>query len=211
PNGNQVTEAEEKDLNIYKMGLAQVQAYDVGLRPHPRFPKQEKLRATKPLLSQVFEVVTRYCTAENQKPIPFFNIETKTQPATDNRFHPEPGKFVDLLMAVVKKAGMEERVVVQSFDFRTLQYLHSHYPYMRTAALVEAEDAKPFDVNMAALGFVPTIYSPAYQLVTPAMVQQCQAAGVKLIPWTVNDAAIAEKLKKLGIDGLITDYPDRVR
>lgn len=211
PNGEAVTAAEEKDLNIYKMTLEQVQDFDVGLKPHPRFPRQEKLRATKPLLSQVFEVVTRYCTAENQKPLPFFNIETKTQPATDNRFHPEPGRFVELLMDVVKKAGMEGRVVVQSFDFRTLQYLHLHYPNIKTAALVEADAAQPFAQQLQALGFVPTVYSPAYQLVTPLLVQQCRAAGVKLIPWTVNDVETAERLKKIWVDGLITDYPDSVR
>jgi glycerophosphoryl diester phosphodiesterase len=210
PNGEAVTAAEEKDLNIYKMTLEQVQDFDVGLKPHPRFPRQEKLRATKPLLSQVFEVVTRYCTAENHKPIPFFNIETKTQPATDNRFHPEPGRFVELLMNVVKKTGMEDRVVVQSFDFRTLQYLHGHYPNIKTAALIEQYDRRSFRDLMAALGFVPTIFSPAHELVTPELVRQTHAAEVKLIPWTVNDAKTAKALILMGVDGLITDYPNLV-
>jgi glycerophosphoryl diester phosphodiesterase len=61
------------------------------------------------------------------------------------------------------------------------------------------------------LGFVPDIYSPAYEKVDAKMVADCKKMGMKLIPWTVNDELTAAKLKGLGVDGLITDYPDRIQ
>jgi len=187
-----------------------VKTFDVGLRPHPRFPEQQKMAAQKPSLASVFEAVKYYCSIHN-RPIPFFNIETKTVAATDDIFHPAPQAFVQLLMNEIIQANLEKQVIIQSFDFRTLQFLHATYPTIRTAALVEENDELHFAQQLKKLGFIPTIYSPAHKLVTPLMVKQCQDMGITLIPWTVNDAATAQQLKAMGIDGLITDYPDRIR
>jgi glycerophosphoryl diester phosphodiesterase len=207
-DGSYVTEAEEKSLNIYKMTYEETLEFNVGARPHPRFPGQEKINEKKPLLKDVFRIVKDYCTRENLRPIPFFNIETKCLPFTDNLYHPEPGRFVELLMAVIKEAGMEEKTIIQSFDFRTLQYLHQHYPAIKTAALIEDYDKLPFEQQLEKLGFLPTIYSPAYELVTPELVKACHEKGVKLVPWTVNEPAEMQKLRSWGVDGLITDYPN---
>jgi glycerophosphoryl diester phosphodiesterase len=64
---------------------------------------------------------------------------------------------------------------------------------------------------LVALGFVPNIYSPAYERVDAALVAACKQKAMKLIPWTVNNADVAAGLLKLGVEGLITDYPDRIR
>lgn len=207
PDGSFVKPEEEKELNIYKMDYADVLKYDVGLKPHPRFPKQEKIAATKPLLADVFDAVKAYMK-EAKRPYPYFNIETKSQPASDNMYHPEPKEFVDLLMAVVKEHGMEKQVIIQSFDFRTLQYLHKQYPHIKTAMLVEADDNRSFRKQLTDLGFTPTIHSPAYELVTENLIKECHEKNIQLIPWTVNDKATFDKLKNMGVDGIITDYPD---
>lgn len=210
PDGKFVTEAEEKSLNIYRMSYPEVQRYDVGLKPHPRFPQQKKMAVTKPLLADVFAAVKDWCTNHN-KPIPYFNIETKSLPFTDNIYHPQPERFVQLLMAVVAQANMQSRTIIQSFDFRTLQVAHRLYPAVQTAALIEENDSVPFETQLQQLGFVPTIYSPHYGLVTPQLVQQCKTGGIRLIPWTVNEAADMQSLQAMGVDGLITDYPDRFK
>ncbi len=207
PGGSFVKPEEEKELNIYKMDYEEVLKYDVGLKLHPRFPKQEKIAATKPLLSDVFDAVKTYMK-EAKRPYPFFNIETKSQPASDNIYHPEPKEFVDLLMAVIKEHGMEKQVIIQSFDFRTLQYLHKQYPHIKTAMLVEADDNRSFRKQLADLGFTPTIHSPAYELVTDNLIKECHEKNIQIIPWTVNDKATFDKLKNMGVDGIITDYPD---
>ena len=210
PSGTQVTEAEEKSLNIYKMTLAQAQQFDVGMAPHPRFAAQQKMAVSKPTLQQVIQAVKAYCQ-QNNHPLPAFNIETKCMPATDNQYHPTPEVFVILLMQVIMQQQVQQQTIIQSFDFRTLQYLHQQYPSIKTAALIEDDDQEPFAQQLKKLGFIPTIYSPAHTLVTPLLVKQCKDMGIKLIPWTVNDPARGQALKAMGVDGLITDYPDRVR
>lgn len=207
PGGPLVTETEERSLNIYKMNYDEVRKYDVGLRPHPRFPRQKKLAAHKPLLSEVFDSVQLYVKEKNI-PLPYFNIETKIDPASDNIYHPEPAEFTDLAMQVIMEKKMEDQVIIQSFDFRTLRYLHQKYPSVKTAMLVEDFDERGLRDQIKALGFIPTIYSPEHKLVTPELVKKCHELNIKVIPWTVNDRSRIEELKGMGVDGIISDYPD---
>lgn len=207
PDGSHVTEAEERSLNIYQMNYEEVKKYDVGMKLHPRFTQQKKLKVYKPLLSDLLDSVQQYMMTR-KRPFPYFNIETKTSQATDNKYHPEPAEFVDLLMAVIKEKGVKDRVIIQSFDFRTLQYLHKKYPDIKTAMLIEDYDKRGLDVQLTSLGFLPTIYSPAYQLVTKELVKKCHEQNIKVIPWTVNDKPNIEKLKAMGVDGIISDYPN---
>lgn len=207
PNGELVLESDEKELNIYKMPYSEVLKYDVGLKAHPRFPQQLKMKVHKPLLSEVIDSVEMY-SKEKHKPALYYNIETKSTPQTDGIFHPEPKKFVDLIIAVIFEKKIENRVIVQSFDIRTLHYLHQKYPEIKTALLVEDFDKKEFLKQIEDLGFIPTIYSPAQNLVTPKLVKECKSKKVKLIPWTVNNSTSMNKLTKMGVDGIISDYPN---
>lgn len=207
PNGKPIEEEREKSFNMYQMDYAEITKYDVGLKPHPRFPQQVKLAAIKPLMSQVFDSVIAYCK-QNGKSVPQFNIETKTTSKTDDQFHPKPEKFVDLLMQVIASKNMASKVIIQSFDIRTLQYLHQKDATIKTALLIEGFDKKPFALQLKDLGFIPSIYSPAHELVTPLLVKQCRDAGIQIIPWTVNDLATIKSLKKMGVHGLISDYPN---
>jgi glycerophosphoryl diester phosphodiesterase len=205
PNGDTVTEAEEKLLNIYQMTYDEVKKYDVGLKPHPRFPQQKKIATYKPLLSDVVDSIIHEMMTMKRPPVRY-NIETKCTPEGDNIYHPKPAEFIELLMAVIKEKGIADYTTIQSFDIRTLQYLHEHYPEIKTSLLVE--DNKLFALQLKDLGFMPTVYSPDYKLVTPLLVKQCHDAGIQIIPWTVNDKEEMKKLKALGVDGLITDYPN---
>jgi glycerophosphoryl diester phosphodiesterase len=210
PDGSFIKPGEAMQYNIYQMNYEDVMKYDVGMKPHPRFPQQQKIKAIKPLLADLFDSV-----AENMKirrrPFPFFNIETKCLPAGDGRFHPKPEEFVELLMAVIKEKQLEERVIIQSFDFRTLKYLHEKYPSIKTAMLIEDSDEDDFDGQLNRLGYTPEYYSPNHTLVDEKLIKQCHDKGMKIIPWTVNDEKQFKKLKKLGIDGVITDYPDKIK
>ena len=143
-----------------------------------------------------------------RRPFPLFNIETKCLPAGDDIYHPKPEVFVELLMTVIKEKGVEDRVIIQSFDFRTLQYLNKKYPHIKTAALIEATDKRNIETLIKDLGFTPSVYSPAYQLVNSSVIAACHAKNIKVIPWTVNEKAKIEELKGIGVDGIITDYPD---
>ena len=207
PDGKFMGPREERTYNIYWMTYEQTKAFDVGMKPHPRFPQQQKMKVTKPLLADVIDSVKKDMMMR-RRPFPYYNIETKTNPEFDGVFHPKPEEFVELLMAVIKEKGIEDHVIIQSFDFRTLQYLHQKYPSIKTAMLIEDFDKRTLEEQIKALGFVPTIYSPAYQLVNEPLLKKCHAQNLKVIPWTVNDKATIDKLKLMGVDGLISDYPN---
>ncbi len=208
PDGKYVTQEEERSLNIYKMTYAETQRYDVGMKPHPRFPKQEKIKAFKPMLADLVDSINKYMPTSGRRHYPYLNIETKTNPATDNLYHPPPEEFVDLLMTVIRDKKIEQYVIIQSFDFRTLQYLHKKYPGIRTSTLIEDFDKTPFEEQIRKLGYTPETYSPNYLLVTTELVKKCHEKDIRIIPWTVNDKALIKKFREMGVDGIITDYPD---
>lgn len=206
--GKPIAPEREKQYNLYAMTLAEIQQFDCGCRGNARFPEQQPLSVYKPTLSEVIAVVEQYCREKQLTP-PFYNIETKSTPAGDLVFHPEPAVFAELLYQVIWQTGIAERTFIQSFDVRTLQYLKRQYPTQKLVLLVENKEG--LAANIEKLGFVPEVYSPHFSLVTPELVKTVHQKGMRLIPWTVNDVDEAAKLKAMGVDGLITDYPDRIR
>lgn len=207
PDGSFVTEAEERNLNIYRMDYAEVLKYDIGMKPHPRFPRQQKMPAVKPLLADVIDSAEAYAS-EHHLAKPHYNIETKSEAFTDNVYHPGPEVFVDAMMAVILSRKISDRVIIQSFDVRTLQYMHQKFPGVKTALLIEDFDKKGIELQLQVLGFTPTIYSPDYKLVNQELVEKCHAKNMLLVPYTVNDVKKINELKAMGVDGVITDYPD---
>ena len=207
PDGGFIDEKDEKSFNMYQINYADIMKYDVGMKPHPRFPDQQKMKAVKPLLSDLFKAVKEYMMTA-RRPFPLFNIETKCLPETDNKYHPAPAEFVELLIKEIKDNQMEDLVIIQSFDFRTLQYLHQHYPNIKTAMLVEAISKSSFRKQIKDIGFTPTIYSPESIMVIPELIKDCHELNIKIIPWTVNDKQKIDEFKKMGVDGIITDYPN---
>ncbi|SDY80509.1 glycerophosphodiester phosphodiesterase family protein [Hymenobacter psychrophilus] len=205
PNGQPIAKTEEQQHRLYDLPYAEIRRYDVGSKLYAKFPRQQKLRTYKPLLTEVIDSAEAYARLK-KLPAPHYNIETKTTPAGDGTLHPAPEPFVDLLLAVVRAKGIAGRVTVQSFDPRTLELVHKAEPTWRTALLVE--NLLGLDANLHRLSFRPSIYSPAYRLVTAALVAACHKNDIQVIAWTVNSAAAIEQLMQLRVDGIITDYPD---
>jgi glycerophosphoryl diester phosphodiesterase len=205
PDGKSITLKDQKKHNIYKMNYADIQKYDVGSKPHPRFPGQQKFKAYKPLLDETIDSVENYVKLYRLAK-PDYSIETKLIPNGDGEFQPDAGTYIELIMAIVKKKKLEKRVIIQSFDIRTLQYLHEKYPKIRTSLLIDEKE--DFENNIKELGFYPTIYSPYSILVGKTLVDKCHALGIKIIPWTVNSTRDIKYLMNLGVDGIITDYPN---
>jgi len=205
PNGEEITLKNQKSFNIFKMDYDEIKQFDVGSKPNPRFPYQEKFRVEKPLLTDLIDKVEFFVT-KKKKTKPHYNIETKLIRNGDGEFQPSPEEYVELIMEIVKAKKLDKRVTIHSFDMRTLQYLHEKYPEIPTSlGIDEKED---FENNIKALGFTPTIYSPYMPLVGKGLVDKCHAAGIKIIPWTVNTVKEIVYLKNLGVDGVVTDYPN---
>jgi glycerophosphoryl diester phosphodiesterase len=210
PDGRPVPPGEEERHLIYAMPYAEVARYDCGRRGHPLFPRQEAGPAVKPLLRDVLAFAEAH-GRELGRPLPRYNVETKSWPEGDGRLHPPPEAFVEKLWDVVEAAGVAERLTLQSFDVRTLQAAQRRGLPVRRSLLVEDRGQGPeaaLHDGLAALGFTPHVYSPAFTLVTEAAVREAHARGMAVLPWTVNDPADMVRLRALGVDGLITDYPD---
>ncbi len=207
PDGTPVPPGRDEEFNLFKMPYAEIARFDCGRRGHPDFPEQEPVAAPKPLLRDVLRMAEAYAAEHDRAPI-FYNIETKARPAWDGTFHPSPERFTELLYAVVEEAGVADRTTIQSFDPRTLRVARELDPSLGLALLV-GRAGGPLAENVERLGFTPTIYSPDYRLVDRALIEAAHERGMEVIPWTVNERADMERLQRLGVDGLITDYPDR--
>ncbi len=192
-------------LNIYKHTYLQTQKYDCGSLGNPSFPEQNRQFSTKPLLKDVLQMAESFAKLNNKKIS--YNIEIKSLPAGDKIYHPEPKLFADLLVALLENHSIpKERLILQSFDFRVLQYVRKTYPKYRLAALVYKDDVQ---TNLNLLGFTPEIYSPLHTLLTQQVVEEIHQKGMKLVPWTVNETERMKELLIWGVDGIITDYPDK--
>ena len=208
PSGKEIKVKDEKKYNIYKMTYVQVKQWDCGSKVNARFPQQKKLKLSKPLLSDVIITVENYIRNYSRYEVDY-NIEIKSLPEDDNKFHPSPEEFSDLVYSLIDQYLPLDRVVIQSFDFRVLKYWHEKHPEVRLAALVE--NLNTIDQNLRILGFRPSIYSPDFKLLSKTEISYLHAMKIRCIPWTVNEAKDMEELKAWKVDGFITDFPDRAR
>lgn len=183
-----------------------VKQWDCGSKGNPNFPQQEKMSVSKPLLSDVIVAVENHIKSYTRYEVDY-NIEIKSLPEGDNKFHPNPEVFSDLVFNLVDQYLPLDRIVIQSFDFRVLKYWHEKHPEVRLAALIESK--KSVDENLNDLGFTPSIYSPDFKLLTKEVVKELHEKKIRVIPWTVNEPADMLSLKGMDVDGFITDYPDR--
>lgn len=214
PDGTPVTKSEQKNLVLYKMPYAEIRRYDVGSNGNPRFPEQQKQKVYKPLLSEVIVAAEAY---RKEKNLPAFgyNIELKSEESEYDQSQPRPANFCRLVNAVLTEADVPvARITIQSFDFAILQEWHQQATAKKTlpvrlAALVE--NIRGVDHNLKKLGFKPAIYSPNYQLIGRDSVDKLHQQGIQVIPWTVNNVADMRRMLDFGVDGLITDYPDRAK
>lgn len=208
PDGGPIAKKEEKTYNIHEMTYEQVKEFDCGSVGNEDFPEQEKMKVAKPLLEDVIVAVEDHIKSYTRYEVDY-NIEIKSSPDGDNKFHPGPKEFSDLVFALVDQYLPLERIVIQSFDFRVLRYWHETYPQVRLAALVE--NRKSVEANLEALGFDPAIYSPYYRLLTRQKVDLLHQRNIKVVPWTVNEISSMLAMKGMGVDGFITDYPNRAK
>jgi glycerophosphoryl diester phosphodiesterase len=206
PQGRQIKKEDEKQWLIYKMTVEEIKEFDCGSIPDARFPAQAKFRTCKPSLNQVIDSVEQFLIANELPPVDY-NIETKSKPEWDSVYTPAPDHFVKLLYDVIRKKDLKTRTILQSFDPRTLQAMRSIDSGIRLSLLVENDLA--LEVNINNLGFQPEIYSPNFRLLNQESMQIARNLGLRVIPWTVNEIDEMQALLELGVDGLITDYPDR--
>lgn len=203
PAGDSIRVADERSYNIYRMPLKEVQAFDCGSTRHPGFPEQVPQPAHKPTLAEVVQAVE----AAHPGRIGY-NIEIKSEPALYGTFQPEPLAFAKLVLQAIDTLGITARTIVQSFDPAVLEPVHAIDPDLRTSLLIDTTGGLAAD--LARLSYRPAFYSPDQQLVDSALVDALHERGIGLLVWTVNDTAAMERFIALGVDGIITDHPERL-
>lgn len=198
--GNEIAKDDELNYNFYQMNYDSIKLFDCGTKYFEKFPKQEKVKVYKPLLSEVIEL------AESLNPNIYYNIEIKADPRYDTIYTPIPSEYVQLVLNVIKKYEIENRVNLQSFDIRILEEIKKQDESIKLALLIDENES--IDKKLNSLSFSPEIISPYYKLITKASVKDYQKDGFKIIPWTVNTEEDMLSMLAFNVDGIITDYPD---
>jgi glycerophosphoryl diester phosphodiesterase len=194
-----------KDTPIRQLTLAQVRKYDCGSKQNPRFPDQVLVPGTRiPTLEEVLKNVkaSKHPAAKTVH----FNIETKIEPARPD-LYPSPKRFAELVVQALNRAAVVPRTILQSFDARTLIAAKARDPKLRTSMLI-SDNAPPMVPIAKALK--AEFISPHHLWITAEEVSKLHAAGVQVVPWTANSPEAWQRLVKLGVDGIITDYPGRL-
>ncbi|TRZ69070.1 MAG: glycerophosphodiester phosphodiesterase [Rhodocyclaceae bacterium] len=221
---------EKRGPAISELSFAELQQYDVGrLKPGTEYarslPNQQALDGTRvPRLSDLFDLVRKSGNTAIG-----FDCETKVSPLDADATLP-PEEFTRRTIAEIRLAGMQQRIMIQSFDWRTLQIVQKQAPEIRTMYLSSPRTLAPGNGGGASpwlAGFDPArhegsvpravkaaggrIWAPNQTFLTPAMLAEAHALGIVVIPWTVNDPAMMNKLLDMGVDGIISDRPDIVQ
>jgi glycerophosphoryl diester phosphodiesterase len=202
-HGNEISEAAEKSFNLYAMTYDSIKAYDCGSKVHKRFPNQQKLNVYKPLLEEVIDL-----SEIQSKNKSYYNIEIKSLPEWDNLFTPSVTEFVALVLEIVSSKNIADRTILQSFDVRALEEIKKQSPQIKTALLVD-EDESILE-KLQTLNYKPEIISPYFKLIDASVVKNLQNEGYKVIPWTVNDDKDIIQMISFKVDGIISDFPDKV-
>ena len=181
---------------IHSLALSEVRQWDCGGQQNPQFPRQQPAPGTKmPTLEAVFALAPKGRF--------LFNIETKITPERPE-WAPPPDEFVRLVLAQVRKHHLESRVVLQSFDFRTLHAMKKLAPEIRLSALYTGPPRDFIEIGREAGA---QIVSPEFRLVTPEQVKAAHTAGFEVLPWTVNMPEDWARMVAAGVDGIISDDP----
>ncbi|MEQ1947260.1 MAG: glycerophosphodiester phosphodiesterase [Bryobacteraceae bacterium] len=181
---------------IHDLTLSELRQWDCGAIQNPEFPTQKTVPGTPmPTLDEVLSLASKGKFR--------FNMETKIFPE-----HPEstvsPEEFVRLVLAVVRKHHLETRVILQSFDFRTLREMKKRAPEIKLSALYNGPTKSFAEIGREAGA---DMISPEHHLVTPGLVKVAHEAGFPVVPWTANKAQDWDRLVAAGVDAIITDDP----
>src|SRR5690606_7953410 len=233
-NGKPLSGKDNKGI-IYHYNYTYLAQFDSGSKFYEDFPEQKKVPTGIALMSDLIDEAESYAQEKKNTPMfynnktkskegkneeyhpnrqekrstpMFYNIETKSKEGKDGEYHPNPQEFSDLLLQVIIDKGIASRTVIQSFDKRTIQYINRVYPQIKTSFLIGGGNTKSIKELVKELGYSPFIISPHFSLVTPNFVKDAHKAGIKIVPWTVNDKKEIERLEALQVDGIISDYPN---
>jgi len=207
PDGTQLTSGEDQKYNLFQMSYEQIKQFDCGLKAHPRFPDQKDQKAYKPLLKEVIEVCEDFVKQNSHESIDYI-IEIKSASKYYNIFYLEPYGYVKLVLETISGYDFKNRIVLKSFDVTILNEIKKQNPEIKVSLLVNRQEV--ISDKLKQLNFTPEILGPYYELLTKGEVAKYQDLGLLIYTWTVNEMSDIKRIQSYGVDGIITDYPNRV-
>jgi len=209
PDGGDIPKDQRKQYTFYQMDYAEIRKFIIGRKEYPAFPQQQRLDCYTPLLGEMIDSVDAF-TRSRHLPAVYWLVEIKSKEKTDGFEQPVPEEYIKKLLPVLDAKHLGRRLIVQSFDMRPLQVIHRLRPDIPLGFLTDDKNSS-FEENIAKLGFIPAFYNPNFHLVTEALVKQCHDRKILIEPWTVNTPEAVQQMKGLGVDGIITDYPNLLK
>jgi len=207
PDSSLIQKSDPKEY-LYTMPYDSIVKYDVGLRYVDRWPTQKKVAEHKPLASDIIDFAESYTREHGLSPVRY-NIEIKSRTGEgEGTLWPHYKEFCDKCMEVLLSKNLGDRLVVQTFDVRALEYVHEKYPQVHLSYLTE--DETEIATILSQISFLPTWWSPNHEVVTRENVAYCHALGVKVVPWTVDDPEEMRRMAQCGVEAIISNYPDRL-
>jgi glycerophosphoryl diester phosphodiesterase len=209
-----------KAIPIRELTVSQLKAYDCGSRKNADFPEQLTVAGTQLItIDEFFEFVKQFEDAKKVEVPVRFNIEIKVW---EGASHNDISEMARLVVNHIGSAGMDDRSTVQSFSLEVLAAVKNLNLRLRTAALFEPTrrqwaslkaglEANRDQLIADTLNLAADTLGPNHVYINPAFVRLCHRSHLKVIPWTVNDVSMMQKFLNWGVDGIITDYPDRLR
>jgi len=204
PNNSRVSFLRRK--NLYRMKYDTIRQYDCGLRGNPDFPEQKHTPACKPLLAEVINKTEDFLRKNNLREM-VYNIEIKSKWVSDNQLHPPPAEFTDLVLHELQPFNISKRILLQSFDMRPLNIIHKAKQGYMTGMLVKSP--RFIKTRLQALNFVPDTCGIYYKYADEKWLKRIHDTGMKALVWTENEKEDMKRHIAMGVDGIITDYPER--
>lgn len=208
PDGSNIAPAERGNYTFYQMNYADIKPFIIGEKEYPAFPEQQRMKSYAPLLGEMIDAVEGYTKRHHLVPVNYL-LEIKSSEKTDGKEQPAPEEYVKKLMAVKQLKGLGKRLIIQSFDKRPLQVIHKRYPEIALGFLTGDKNVTS-EKQVEELGFVPEFYNPHFSMVTKELLDYCHGKKMMVVPWTVETIEDMKRLTEMGVDGIITDYPDRL-
>lgn len=200
----------QDEYAIYKLNYDYIRKFIAGEKFYAAFPEQQRVKTYMPLFTEMIDSVEAFTKKNHYLPV-YYMPEIKSDPKYYGKFQPNAEDFVSILMNTLKpylpKIG--ERLIIQCADMEPLRILHRDYPAIQLA-LLPRKKGLPIGDWIKELGFKPDFFLPRYSYVTSELLKSCHSLQIKVIPWTPDDSKEMRKLVNMGVDGIITNYPNRL-
>jgi len=194
--------------NIFTLNYSDIVGIDCGSKFFARFPKQQKVSESKPRLLALIQETERTLKRLEGRVVAY-SVEIKSSvDGEKQKLQPDYKTFSDLVVKILKDSLPVSRFMIQSFDWRVLNYIHEKHPEISLVALKKGSYKK--ETVLVGLDFVPKVFSPYYKDLSEQDMAYFHKMGMKVIPWTINTVKEIQDIKDMGVDGIITDYPQLI-